>query len=139
MREILFRGKIVDNGEWVYGYVWKNPRGQYFITEHDTLTMYAVIPETIGQYTGLKDRSANKIFEGDTFKDLEEDGMIWTCIFKEGAFCVEICGERGALMEYGYDDNAGGYGVIDCENISWYDGQLEIIGNIHDREEENGD
>lgn len=69
MREILFRGKRVDNGEWVYG--------QYLKREYPSFTDYSiwapsgtipVIPKTIGQFTSLLDKNGIKVFEGDKVK-----------------------------------------------------------------------
>ena len=131
MREIIFRGKRVDNGERVEGFLF-NYDGEYCIQlegiECDDYGLYPrcyaeVIPETIGQYTGLTDKNGNKIFEGDIVEGLyytAEDGGYGVVAFYDGAF--EVVGSC--------DNN-----VVGTFHENYYGKDFEIIGNIHDNPE----
>lgn len=150
MREILFRGKRCDNGEWVQGYYiraehhWHNhgihkdwitcgasANGGWFALHNK----YAVKAETVGQYTGLTDKNGKKIFEGDYWID-DDDECIFVVEFRDSQFCFVVYGVSGALMEYGWDDIAGGFGECDCEPMTYYHHErIEILGNIYDNPE----
>lgn len=70
MREYKFRGKSIKTKEWVYGYYWTNENGNHFIRQTIdlkncfTIADVEVIPETVGQYTLLKDLDKNNIYMG---------------------------------------------------------------------------
>ena len=130
MREILFRGKRLDNGEWVEGaFVAKNDPllGTYYAfiisqaPKDSFVTWYAVDPNTVGQYTDLTDKNGKKIFEGDIVR----------------------C-STGRICKILYFTSPGHCG-FDLYPINGFDApppikwklfaDIEVIGNIHDDRE----
>lgn len=118
MREILFRGKRFDKGEWVEGFLWKKKynTNKLFIScfpdKDDNEEVFVVRPETVGQYTGLTDKNGTKIFEGDIVNCLTSD----------------FDGSDKYVYNYKITD------ITDFEQMGFLDfcHEIEIIGNIHD-------
>lgn len=126
MREILFRGKRTDNGEWVYGDLIQNVDCLKIREQEKSIKKiaksYEVYPETVGQFTGLLDKNGKKIFEGDIVLGLFLFDMSINAVvkFRDGAFGLEW--RRGEIIEF----NA----FTSLCNITY-----EIIGNIYDNPE----
>ena len=124
MREILFRGKRTANGKWVEGYVFKqrNPANieESYIRVHET--DFNVIPETIGQYTGLTDKNGRKIFEGDI---VEGNSEYFTYTHPYGKVVYD-----GGQYLISFDDV-----LEDIECLGAWANDVEIIGNIYDNPE----
>lgn len=126
MREILFRGKRKDNGEWVYGDLMH--KHYNFNTEatkviHNNIMKYKVIPETVGQYTGLTDKNGNKIFEGDIIDTPDRlIEVVW--LNANSQFDLNF-------VKFAHDKRIINFRGIEMRNLHSY----EIIGNIHDNPE----
>ena len=143
MRDIKFRGKRIDNGEWVEGYYYKakycrtdDELCDYITVPHpkeynEPSSHYIVNPKTVGQYTGLTDKNSKRIFEGDMIKPFDDEIDKMVVEFRLGQFLLCLYGERGYMAEYGWEES-GNYGCFEAEPLSSYGDDVEVIGNIHD-------
>ena len=133
MREILFRGKRVDNGKWVYGcyvhYTDCDGVKENLIFSHNGNTN-SVISETVGEYTGLTDKNGTKIFEGDIVKchDKDDDFM-----------AVVEFGNPNGWYSWGYQLRPLTKTDFNTDILLWVEMEefgvtIEVIGNIHDRQ-----
>lgn len=146
MREVLFRAKSVDTGEWVEGSLFRHDgigvcihsfdmfyetrtflRGALLSAQTD---LVRVIPDTVGEYTGLTDNNGKKIFEGDIVKDK------WN-----GLGIIEYSENNGCWLSIPCEDGLyqcfkdGDIDESDCSNFNVLIPQGEIIGNIYDNPE----
>lgn len=138
MREILFRGKRVDNGEWVYSsFIMQDKEHKLMSAEvelFDGEKWRAVDPETVGQFIGLTDKNGKKIFEGDIVVTRFTTGQI--CAIGDIQFACGVYGVEWTC-------NKKNKGMIGCfgqaHNLRKLDddiiNNIEIIGNIHDNPE----
>ena len=139
MREILFRGKRKSNGEWAYGNFVRGCVDDFaYIVEFGNKELcrnyVEVIPETVGQFTGLTDKNGKRIFEGDMIKPFDDEIDKMVVEFRQGQFLLCSYGERGYMAEYGWEES-GNYGCFEAEPLSSYGDDIEVIGNIHDNPE----
>jgi uncharacterized phage protein (TIGR01671 family) len=122
MREILFRGKRIYEDEWVEGSLICFADGCYFVCVQgenmDFMDKFGVIPETVGQYTGLLDKNGKKVFDGDIVE------------------AYNLLGESEGIGVVRWSDTFAGWHIsktksMYCANIMSY----KIIGNVFDTPE----
>lgn len=125
MRKILFRGKYIDNGEWIEGYplfekddvlIMRSIEG-----EHKGIEFNTVFEDTVSEFTGLYDNNGKMVFEGDIIQD---DERILLICFYEGNFCyIDLADECRNPMS-----------ISDCDFGIYIEGTV-IIGNKWDNPE----
>lgn len=111
MREILFRGKRICNDVMMFGSLFCDDGDCYIVADDFHHSHYKVLPETVGQYTGLKDKNGKRIFEGDIIR-FEHNGKTYVDVV---AFDAPMFSPSNS-----------------CRWSMWKD---EVIGNIHDNPE----
>lgn len=133
MREILFRGKSVDTGEWLYGdltHIGNSDRAQIWVLNEDGgRDNYLVYADTVGQYTRLTDKKGRKIFEGDIVS-----GRAYSQEFRGVIVWIDQIASFG--LRTGHDIAAQNCTILDRANRGMNDEfSAEIIGNIYDNPE----
>lgn len=127
MREIKFRGKRTDTKEWVYGYYAHTTLSDEAFSlgncmKHhliiDSGVYYEVIPESVGQYTGLKDKNDKEIYEGDIVNHKNPKP------FKDSIYKVEFLNGGFAIKNSDYTE--------DLNEFLKYSSSAEVIGNIYE-------
>ena len=126
MRDIKFRAKRTDNGEWVYGSPYK--QGGITLMMHSPggrMELVVVDESTIGQFTGLHDNNKEEVCEGDLLKHIHDDVLLpWVVVEKNGCFGIRNVGQDGYTN---FEE------FWTCNSIYFFSDR-KIVGNIHDNQ-----
>jgi uncharacterized phage protein (TIGR01671 family) len=128
-REIKFKAKRLDNGEWCEGYFYEENGNTYIIENRQKESMlnrnvtYEVDPSTVCQFTGLKDYEGNEIWEGDILQDADYYYIKYVVIFGEGTFLARKEGHYTGIPLHECIGDSG--------NVTY----AKVVGNKFDKEE----
>lgn len=135
MREILFRGKRMDDGAWVYGYLVRHKSGKLvyiYQAKENWFDVEMVAPKTVGQFTGLT-KNGKKIFEGDIVRYVnpEEDSISGRVVYGEHSYSGTH--EVGFYVEWQRPE----WAMWLRDDLGFWTNfrEIEVIGNIHDNPE----
>lgn len=138
MREILFRGKPIDEetiigNDFFYGDLCHYANGEVTIRQPETGYVMAVVPETVGQFTGLTDKNGKMIFEGDILNGeiRNNETRDFVVYFLYGGFSIKapFWAKEKELLNA---DELILQPLSDAQTASWINSSCEIIGSIHD-------
>ena len=114
MREIKFRGKHLD--KWLYGSLHMNESGQPAIATPSSFHFRCVDPDTVGQYTGLKDADGREIYEGDVVR---YENCICLVVYNSTRFASFALRKDGWAFDHYF---GAAFEASECQ----------VIGNVHD-------